>query len=279
MILVPCLFFIAAAIFLLTQPVYVYAGERLAGFEAGVEQTLAELFIFNTKPRTVTYLVVGLTAFFVCLLGLSSRSLLGAAAGLVIGLGLPYLVIWRMTKRRRTKLEAQLMDGLITLANGTRAGLNLGQAIKLIEDYSKPPLSQEFGLLMREIEHGAAIDVALDRAGHRIKIHNFRLLFAALKTTRKRGGNIPETLDRLGESIREIVRLEEKVKALTAEGRMQAYLMALMPFIVMVIYGVIDPDGLKLLFNNGWGQTVLGVVLLLDFIGFMWMRKIVSFEI
>ncbi len=274
-----CLFFIAAAIFLLTQPVYLAVTRQIAGFEAGVEQTLSELFILETKPRTVTFLVAALSAFCFLVLGLVFKSLIAALVGLVIGLGIPYLVIWQMTKRRRQKLEVQLMDGLITLANGTRAGLNLGQAFKLVEDHGKAPLSQEFGLLLREIEHGAAIDVALDRASHRIKIHNFRLLFAALKTTRKRGGNIPETLDRLGESIREIVRLEEKVKALTAEGRMQAYLMALMPFVVMGIYGIIDPNGLKLLFNNGWGQTVLGVVILLDFVGFMWMRKIVSFEI
>jgi tight adherence protein B len=273
------LVFIATAIFLLTQPVYLAVSRRIAGFEAGVEQTLAELFIFDTKPRTVTYMVVALSAFCVLILGLAFKSLIAACFGLAIGLGIPYIVIWQMTKRRRHKLELQLMDGLITLANGTRAGLNLGQAIKLVEDHGKPPLSQEFGLLLREIEHGAAIDVALDRAGKRIKIHNFRLLFAALKTTRKRGGNIPETLDRLGDSIREIVRLEEKVKALTAEGRMQAYLMSLMPFIVMGIYGIIDLNGLKLLFNNGWGQTVLALVVLLDFVGFMWMRKIVAFEI
>jgi tight adherence protein B len=272
------LFFIAAAIFLLTQPVYLAVGQRLAGFETGVEQTLSELFILNTKPRTVTYMIIALSAFCFLVLGLLF-GVLGAFIGLALGLGLPYLVIWQMTKRRRHKLEVQLMDGLITLANGTRAGLNLGQAIKLIEDHSKAPLSQEFGLLLREIEHGASIDVAFDRASHRIKIHNYRLLFAALKTTRKRGGNIPETLDRLGDSIREIVRLEEKVKALTAEGRTQAYLMALMPFVVMAIYALIDSDGLKLLFTNGWGQAILGLIILLDFIGFMWMHKIVSFEI
>ena len=141
------------------------------------------------------------------------------------------------------------------------------------------PLSQEFGLIIREIEHGTSIDVALDNASRRLKSHNYRLLFAAMKTTRLRGGNMPETLDRLGKSLREIIRLEEKVKAQTAQGRLSAIFMGLMPLVVIGIYYLIDPGGVELLFNDRTGQLILAGCLMLNLFGFLWIHKIVSFEI
>jgi tight adherence protein B len=279
LILLLSLLLFGVSVFALTSPAYAAGSVRIRRIEDNLQNILSELFIFDLTPRRITYLVLALTALLVLILGFFLGSIIGVIFGLICGLVLPYLLIRRMVTRRRVKLEAKLMDGLITLANGMRAGLNLAQAIKLIEDHSPPPLSQEFGLVMREVEHGTAVDVALERAGHRIKSHNFRLLFAALKTTRKRGGNIPETLDRLGESLREIIRLEEKVKALTAQGRTTAIFMAFMPLVVMGIYWLIDPEGIRLLFTNPKGQAVLGLVALLDFLGFMWIRKIVSFEI
>ena len=197
--------------------------------------------------------------------------------GLIGGVLVPWATIHLMVSRRRARLETQLMDGLITLSNGVRAGLNLPQALRLIEEHGHKPLAQEFGLVLREVEHGTSLDVALENAGRRIKSHNFRLLFAALKTTRMRGGNIPETLDRLGDSLREIARLEEKIKAQTAQGKMSAILMAFMPLFVLGIYWLIDPEGVRLLFNDGYGQAILAVAVLFDLAGFFWIRSIVTF--
>ncbi len=277
--LILALFLVAAAGFALTGPVSSY-GRRIVGrFETTADETLEELFLTDVTPRTVTLLGVSSMGFFTVVFYLMFPNWLGGLIGLGIGSFLPLFIVRQMVRRRRARLETQLMDGLLTLANGMRAGLNLTQAMALVEQHGDKPLSQEFGLLLREIEHGTSVDRALDNAGKRLQSHNFRLLFAAMKTTRVRGGNMPDTLDRLSESLREIVRLEEKIKAQTAEGRTSAIFMAFMPAVVIGIYSLIDPEGVRLLFTDSVGHALLGFALLLNVGGFLWIRKIVSFEI
>jgi tight adherence protein B len=191
----------------------------------------------------------------------------------------PRLVIFVLQRRRRLKLNEQLIDGLVTLANGMRAGLNLVQSMKLIEQNAQPPISQEFGLMLREFEHGASVDEVMRRASARIKLHHYRLLFAAMETARVRGGNLPQTLDRLGEALREIVRLEEKVRALTAQNKMSAYMMGAMPLVIIGIYYMIEQDWIEVLLNDQWGLLLLAIAVGFWAAGFLWIRKIVSFEI
>jgi tight adherence protein B len=270
---------IGVACFLLAGPVFGRLGRLVRRFEAAADVVLVEMFMFNVTPRMVTVGFLAIVAFCTLVFWMIIPGVVALVVGAGIGIGLPALLVYLMIRRRRAALEVQLLDGLISLANGMRAGLNLGQSLALIEDHGEVPLSQEFGLINREIEHGASIDVALDNASRRLKSHNYRLLFAAMKTTRLRGGNMPDTLDRLGESLREIIRLEEKVKAQTAQGRMSAIFMGLMPLVVIGIYYLIDPPGVEMLFNDAIGQSILAGCLVLNLLGFLWIHKIVSFEI
>jgi tight adherence protein B len=262
-----------------TGPIASWLGRVVARFEISVQEVLSQLFMFDVTPRSVTMMVFGFMAFMIFVFFLMFGNLIGLILGAAIGLALPIFFIYQMVVRRRAKLESQLLDGLITLANGMRAGLNLGQALALVEHHGEKPLSQEFGLILREIEHGTSIDVALNNASSRLHSHNFRLLFAAMKTTRVRGGNMPETLDRLGESLREIVRLEQKVKAQTAQGRMSAIFMGIMPAVVLGIYYLIEPEGVRLLFTESIGHLILLIGLVFNVLGFVWIRKIVAFDI
>lgn len=135
--------------------------------------------------------------------------------------------------------------------------------------------------MLREFEHGASVDEVMRRASGRIKLHHYRLLFAAMQTARMRGGNLPDTLDRLGESLREIVRLEEKVRALTAQNKLSAVMMGCMPAAILGVYYLIEPTWVATLFSreNDWGLLLLAVAVLLNVAGFLWIRKIVTFEI
>jgi tight adherence protein B len=248
---------------------------------------LVELFMFDVTPRQLTYVMFAgalVAGVIFCLFAIHAEAgglgiLLAFAAGTVLGYFVPRIVIFILQRRRRQKLNDQLIDGLVTLANGMRAGLNLVQSMKLIETNAQPPLSQEFGLMLREFEHGASVDEVMRRASVRIKLHHYKLLFAAMETARMRGGNLPQTLDRLGESLREILRLEEKVKSLTAENRMSAYMMGAMPLVIVGIYYLIDETWLQALLNDQWGLLLLAVAVVFWATGFLWIRKIVSFEI
>lgn len=262
-------------------------GRLIERQEADFHGALVELFMFDVTPRQLTYVMFGGALLAGVLLGLFALHagsgvgslVLAFVFGLALGYWVPRLVIFVLQRRRRQKLNEQLIDGLVTLANGMRAGLNLVQSMKLIETNTAPPLAQEFGLMLREFEHGASVDEVMRRASARIKLHHYRLLFAAMETARMRGGNLPQTLDRLGESLREIMRLEEKVKALTAQNQMSALFMGLMPLVVACIYYLIDPDFVQALLNDQWGLLLLGIAALMNLTGFLWIRKICSFEI
>jgi tight adherence protein B len=255
--------------------------------EALFHSGLVELFLFDVTPRQLTYLMFGgavVAGVLFALIAVSfDASFAGACvaflAGVFAGFWVPQLVILVMQRRRRQRLNEQLIDGLVTLANGMRAGLNLVQSMRLIEQNAQPPISQEFGLMLREFEHGTSVDEVLRRAGSRIKLHHYKLLFAAMETARVRGGNLPETLDRLGEALREIMRLEEKIRALTAENRTSARYMALMPAVVLVIYYFIDASWVATLFEETLGLFLLLIAVVLNLVGFLWIRKIVTFEI
>jgi tight adherence protein B len=248
---------------------------------------LVELFMFDVTPRQLTYVMFGgalVAGLIFSLVAVHSEvSGFGIAltfgAGMLLGYWVPRLVIFVFQRSRRQKLNEQLIDGLVTLANGMRAGLNLVQSMKLIEQNAQPPISQEFGLMLREFEHGSSVDEVMRRASARIKLHHYRLLFAALETARVRGGNLPQTLDRLGEALREIVRLEEKVRALTAQNKMSAYMMGAMPLVIIGIYYMIEQNWVEVLLNDQWGMLLLAVAVLFWVGGFLWIRKIVTFEI
>jgi tight adherence protein B len=255
--------------------------------EVDFHGALVELFLFDVTPRQLTYVMFGgafVAGLIFALLALHAEAgvlglLIAFFGGTVGGYWVPRLVILIMQRRRRQQLNEQLIDGLVTLSNGMRAGLNLVQSMKLIESNARPPISQEFGLMLREFEHGTSVDEVLRRASARMKLHNYKLLFAAMETARLRGGNLPETLDRLGEALREIMRLEEKVKSLTAENRMSARMMGIMPLVVGCIYYVIEPDWVGALLNDQWGLLLMVIAGVFWVTGFLWIRKIVTFEI
>jgi len=264
-------------------------GRIIRKHETRFHEALVELFMFDVTPRQLTYgmfMAAGVAGLILGLMAWNAGAgqlgtVIMFAAGAAIGWWVPRVVIFVLQRRRRDRLSEQLIDGLVTLSNGMRAGLNLVQSMRLIEDNTEPPISQEFGLMLREFEHGASVDEVMRRASVRIKLHHYRLLFAAMQTARVRGGNLPDTLDRLGESLREIVRLEEKVKALTAQNKLSAVMMGCMPAAILGVYYLIEPTWVATLFSrdNDWGLLLLAIALLLNVAGFLWIRKIVTFEI
>jgi tight adherence protein B len=279
----------AVAVFTGCISLRVPMGRIVRKHEARFHEALVELFMFDVTPRQLTYgmfVAAGIAGFILALMAYNAGAgqfgtLLMFAAGAAVGWWVPRIVIFVLQRRRRDRLNEQLIDGLVTLSNGMRAGLNLVQSMKLIEDNTEPPISQEFGLMLREFEHGASVDEVMRRASGRIKLHHYRLLFAAMQTARTRGGNLPDTLDRLGESLREIVRLEEKVRALTAQNKLSAAMMGCMPAAILGVYYLIEPTWVATLFSreNDWGLLLLAVAILLNVAGFLWIRKIVTFEI
>ena len=220
--------------------------------------------------------MVLLAVAFYAMLG----GMLAAIGGLFAGAFAPHALLRLLHRRRLRRLESQLVSGIQTLASGVRAGLNLVQAMELIARSGAVPLRQEFAHLLREYEFGTPLEEAMSNAAERIGSPDFRLLFAALRTHRQRGGDLGETLDRIAESIREIQRLENRVKTLTAQGRATARWLGAMPAAVVVIYYfLVDSNAIRMLFVEDLGKLVLAAIVVLNIAGFLWIRKIVAVDI
>ncbi len=133
--------------------------------------------------------------------------------------------------------------------------------------------------MLREYEYGVPVEAAMNNTAERLDLPNYRLLFAALATHRQRGGDLGSTLDRIAESIREIQRLEKRVETLTAQGRAAARWMACITPIILAILYFIDPRGVTMLFTDDLGRLMLAGIVVMNVIGFLWIKRIVSIDI
>jgi tight adherence protein B len=251
----------------------------LARQEMMYDRVLRRQLLLEVHPRAAVGLAVGsIVAAGLLGLLLGNSVLLGLVFA-VVACFVPQLILKHMEQKRRERLERQLIDGLMTLASGVRAGLNLVQAMELIANSHKGPMQQEFAQLLREYHLGLDLNQALRNASNRIGSQLYRLTFTAIEMHRVRGGDTGVSLDRIAESIREIQRLEGKLDALTAQGRFQAMMMAALPPVFLLILWGMDPDAVSMLFVEPAGRLLLLGVAGLIALGFVWIRKIMAIDI
>jgi len=247
--------------------------------EEQFDRIFNQRLLMDISPRLVTVVWLLVVAMLCMTAGLLVGAKLGVVLGLAIGLFVPSTAMRVMQKRRLAKLEGQLVLGIQTLASGVRAGLNLVQSMAMVARSGPVPLRQEFGHLMREYEYGMPLEEAMEKCAARVGSSDFRLLFAALQTHRERGGDLGDTLDRIADAIREIQRLESRVETLTAQGRANSRMLGLLVVVAMGIFYVIDSEGVLLLFTDPVGNAILIAILMLNVLGFLWIKKIVNIDI
>jgi len=244
------------------------------------DTVLRRQLLMNISPRAAMVMTIFVVVAMAGMGYAVNQGLVGILVGGTVGILTPSFVLRSLRRRRLKKLEEQLVSGIQTLASGVRAGLNLVQAMGIIARDGPVPLRQEFTHLLQEYEFGLGLEDAMNNAVDRIGSSDFRLLFSALQTHRERGGDLGETLDRIAESIREIQRLEKRVIALTAQGRATARALGVMPLVVLaILYFLVSPEGVRELFYTDLGKVLLMCMAVLNLIGFLWIKKIVTLDI
>ncbi len=255
-------------------------GEVIRVKEAQWDHILRYRLLQKTTGRSITILT-GILMIFLSLMGyaLTRGSLIAMFLCSSVAVFLPNWYLNYKSAKRLVDLESQLVQGIQMLASSVRAGLNLVQAMRTISIDAPKPLREEFSHMVSEYEYGMPLPQAMDNAAERIGSSNFRLLFTALQTHRERGGDLGETLDRIAASIREIQRLESRIDSLTAQGRAMAKWLSAMPAVVMGILYFIDSAGTTRLFTEALGNMILMVVVILNVVGYIWIRKIMTIDI
>jgi len=191
----------------------------------------------------------------------------------------PWYLIRRMAERRRLKIEDQLADAMVTLANAVRAGLSLAQSMEILAAQCPKPINTEFFQIVAEYKLGKPLERTLTEAKQRLKSENFALFAAALLASHESGGRLNETVERIAQSVLEMQRLDRKVLSETAQARKSAVYMALAPGIILVVYYFVDPVNTTLLFTRLFGQVLLAIAVMFNVVAYLWARAILNPDI
>lgn len=192
---------------------------------------------------------------------------------------LPRLGLRQLRKRRVAKFNEQLEDVLMGISSSLKAGFSIQQAIEEVGDEARPPISVEFRLLAQECRLGVPLTQALENMNRRLESEDFELVATAIITARQTGGELTGALERLAALIRERLRIARKLHAITAMGRMQAWMIGAMPFVLLIGINYVAPALLEGIFDSIIGYALLGGVFLLVTIGFLVIRKITTIDI
>jgi tight adherence protein B len=244
------------------------------GYERGLNAALERAGL-DLRPGEFVVLVAsaGVTALAlgVALSGWLAGVLLSVVAVLVARLAVSFLA-----SRRQSRFAEQLSDTLQLLSGSLRAGYSMLQAVDAVAREADSPTSEEFGRLVVETRLGRDMNEALDAMADRMDSEDFRWVAQAIEIHREVGGDLAEVLDTVAGTIRERDQIRRQVKALSAEGRLSAYVLLALPFGVGFMIFLTNPGYLAELTQGGllgWGLIALGLVLMT--IGVIWMRKLV----
>ena len=243
-----------------------------------VSKSLDEMFIFS-DPRRLFQINMAITILFFLFGLLILKSLFYALLFGVIGFFLPKIFIWRAKKKRLQLFDNQLVDGLNVLSNSLRAGLTLVQAIETLENEMYPPISQEFGLVIREYRVGVPLNEAMENLVKRIPSADLSLLVTAINIVHSVGGNLREIFDTIAKMVTERHKLELKTKALTAQGKSQGIIVGLLPTILGGIFFLLDPELMRPFITTTIGNVGIGAIILLQIMGYLMIKKIITIEI
>ena len=192
---------------------------------------------------------------------------------------LPSLLIAHLGAQRRKQFARQLPDAMMLIGGAVRAGASMTLALRQMASELPAPGGQEFDLLLRELRLGVTLDDALFSLEKRMGCEGLRLFGAAVRIANESGGNLAETLERLADTMRKKMALEDKIMALTSQGRMQGWVMVVLPLGVGAALFAIQPDAMAPLIHSWQGWVTCGVVAILEVVGLLFIRRIMAIDI
>ena len=243
-----------------------------------VEQRLAESFLFVDARRYAAVLIAGVVGVATVVTLLARNGLLGSAAGAATLL-VPAAIADRLRARRHRRILYQLPDGLDLLAASLRSGLGLVPALQHLAVHQPPPLAQELALVVRKQRLGSTLEEALEDLRRSIGGAEVALFVTAVVVVRQLGGNLSEILARLGQTMREKQALERKITALTAQGRLQARIVGLLPAVLLVVMTRMEPHAMHLMYTTPQGWATLVVLAVLELVGALLLRRLVRIDV
>lgn len=244
-------------------------------YEQGLRLGLQEVFVF-VDPRQLWGLAFAGALTVGGVLWLVSGHVWVAAVAAALAWRVPGLALAQLRQRRQRRLQAQLPAGLLSLSAALRGGASLPVALRQLVELTQAPLAQELGLVLREQRLGISFDDALCRMEARVALPSLRLVTAAFRVAGSAGGNLAQTLEGIAHALHEQLRAQGRLRALTAQGRLQAWVLSGMPLVLAAVLYVLRPEQMAALWRTQAGWVVLLLLALLQALGWWMIRRILA---
>ncbi len=257
--------------------------EKSLGNRQYVLDKLEQMFVDTTSRKVTASMLIGSFGIgFLFFLLLWPNLIAGFIIGgivTVVGWQIPKFLVDYLFEKRCNKIVDQMVDGLTIMANGVRAGLSVTQSMERVTDNMPSPIRQEFSLVLSQIKLGLSVEEALSNFGDRIPVADVQMFVTGINILKETGGNMAETFSTMVETLRERQKIQKKIEALTAQGVTQGIIVTMVPFILLVVFMFIDPGFVKPLFTTTIGIIFLLIMLALQVIGGLMIRKIVKIKV
>ena len=204
-----------------------------------------------------------------------SLVLVGAALATMF----PVLHVIRLRGKRLKQMEAQLPDAVDMISRALRAGHSFSGALSMVGEEMKAPIGPEFRTTFEEINYGVALDEAMTNLAIRVPVSDLRYFVIAVLIQRESGGNLAEILDTIATMVRDRLKLFDKIRVLSAEGKMSAWVLGLLPFGTAGLILLVNPGFMRVLWEDPIGLRMIGGALVSMTLGVLWMRKIIRIRV
>ena len=275
-------------IYVLLDAAHAGAEHYSGAYSEEVARQFEDVFLFIPPKRVseagwaasavVFILVFFLTGNLATTQGVLIGLVFGGLAG-ALALTAPWKLLDILKARRLRKFNLQLVDTLVSMSNALKAGFSIMQAFESVVKDGENPIAQEFDVFLQQTRVGVSFSDALSNMEKRVGSDNLSIVVVAIETARKTGGNLTEVFERIAATIRERMRIENRIRTLTAQGRLQGWIVSLMPVIIGAAMFIVDPNMMVLFFRSLVGVVCVGVVVLLILSGALVIRKIVRIDV
>lgn len=208
-----------------------------------------------------------------------ARGLAFAALGALLALNAPRILLAVLRRRRIARFNVQLVDSLIGMSSALKAGFSILQAFESVVKQSLNPISQEFSLFLQQVRVGVKFEDALRNMEDRVGSEDLTLMNQSIEIARLTGGNLTEVFEKIAATIRERMRIQQRIRSLTAQGRLQGIVVGSMPVALLFLMTLVDARMMMAFFASKIGVGLIALAGLLVLGGALIIRKIVDIRI
>ena len=201
---------------------------------------------------------------------------------IVVGIftvAIPFFKIIHAKRKRIYRFEEELPDAIDVMKRAVKAGHPFSEALRLVGDEMEGPVAQEFRLTFADLNYGNDLRRALLGLLHRVPSVTVMVMVSSILIQKETGGNLTEILEQIASVIRSRFRFQRKVKTLSAEGRLSAWILALVPFALFIVVSLISPDYLPMMLDDPKGLNMIVIAFCMMIVGIFWIRSILRIEV